>query len=918
MRLKKPLLLRFLLLTLPTIALNAQIVNNIVNPSLTKYSLAEKIHLQIDNALYQTGETIWFNTVVSKSYDNSLSDLSEIIYVELIDSKKNVLEQKKIKLNQGIGNGSFNLQESYKTGKYVIRAYTLWNRNFENDFIFSQAINVFNLKTENPLINPIKNIVVSNGENKILTADIDPRIISSKHSEKLKLFIYTELYKDSVELIKDKNNIYKLDYKLQKNSYRVKLEFQVESSKRLFEIDTEDTYSKTVIIDENYLNVQFFPESGYLVNGLLSTIGFKAVDFSGLGFQVSGNIKNNEGDIVTTFASNKLGLGTFKLIPESGKNYYAEINKSEVVYTYDLPKAKNTGSILTLANLKNEIRLSIASSNSNKKKIRVETESRGVKYHMFNLELEEKVFSSIPSASLPEGIIKVKVYNDKNQIMAERLFFNNRPDKRISVRVISDQESYEQREKVNLTIKLGSLKKLDTTNMSVLVLNQDKQESSEKVKPNILAQLLLSSELKGFIEHPNFYFDPKNKTRTLDLDALMLTQGWRTYKYQKIIPNTSYKYQAEKNLMVTGTIGEYFNPAKKPRKPLDINMIVYGEPADIYNQEIDSKGKFRFSINDIYKPKTEVFMQVVDKSGKPVDFTINMDKKWVPKINTQKSYDILFPEQTVSKFIEETKTTNKKQQDYEVLYNTIDLEEVELRDYKLTPARQEFINLHGVPDQVIDGKELNEKAPDWNYGIFSVLMSKFQDEVTIVREGPTITDQFLWAKVKNYDFTYVLIDNIPVIIDDYRYIGNLPVEYVKSIDILKNPKDKNKYSSEVLNCTNCPQRVAIINIYTHSGNGLYGNNKSKGSFINEVEGFSESIDFYSPTYETLSVQDWAVPDNRSIIYWSPNIQLNNKGEYILEFYNDDHIGNVSVIVEAISKDGKIGYLEKSYTVKKAE
>lgn len=55
-----------------------------------------------------------------------------------------------------------------------------------------------------------------------------------------------------------------------------------------------------------------------------------------------------------------------------------------------------------------------------------------------------------------------------------------------------------------------------------------------------------------------------------------------------------------------------------------------------------------------------------------------------------------------------------------------------------------------------------------------------------------------------------------------------------------------------------------------------------------------------------------------MIHWSPNVVLNAKGEYTLEFYNDDYIGDVAVIVEAISKNGKLGILEKTYTIKEAE
>ena len=354
----------------------------------------------------------------------------------------------------------------------------------------------------------------------------------------------------------------------------------------------------------------------------------------------------------------------------------------------------------------------------------------------------------------------------------------------------------------------------------------------------ILAYLLLNSELKGFIENPYYYFDEKNYNSALDIDALMLTQGWRAYKYEKTMPNTNYAYQPEKNLIVSGTVGEYFNPKKRPKKPLDINLIVYGEPVDTYTQEITSKGKYFFELDNVYKSNTELFMQVVDKKGKPIDFSINLDKSWSPKVHIQKEQNVALPRHIKSSFIERVEIDDKIQKKYETSSNTIALDEVKLKDYKLTPAREEFIALHGEPDTVIDGKELNEKAPDWNYGLFSVLRSKYKDDVDVILVGPPTGRQWLLARVKNYDFTYILVDNIPIHKWDYPYLEDFPADEIESIDIMRNPKDKNRYCTQTFpGARRCPERVALVNIYTHSKKGFFGLTKAKGVLTSNIRGF---------------------------------------------------------------------------------
>ena len=44
---------------------------------------------------------------------------------------------------------------------------------------------------------------------------------------------------------------------------------------------------------------------------------------------------------------------------------------------------------------------------------------------------------------------------------------------------------------------------------------------------SIYSTLLLTSELRGTIETPDWYFEGRDAARVTALDALLLTQGWR-------------------------------------------------------------------------------------------------------------------------------------------------------------------------------------------------------------------------------------------------------------------------------------------------------------------------------------------------------------------------------------------------------
>ncbi len=135
----------------------------------------EKIYLQLDGKVYTTDKTIWFKAIVTSASDHILTKLSGVLYVELIDPGEKILEKKLIKLDNGIGNGFFDLNQSYSEGSYLIRAYTEWNKNFGTDFYFHEYVQVF-ASSAKAKADPISNItLIEKGNNEsMLTASFRP------------------------------------------------------------------------------------------------------------------------------------------------------------------------------------------------------------------------------------------------------------------------------------------------------------------------------------------------------------------------------------------------------------------------------------------------------------------------------------------------------------------------------------------------------------------------------------------------------------------------------------------------------------------------------------------------------------------------------------------------------------------------
>jgi len=118
----------------------------------------EKIYLHTDRTRYYVGEDLWYKAYDVRAYNNLLFDKSNILYVELISPDSKIIARNKTNLEIGLGKGDFKLSDSIvkKPGIYQIRAYTNWDRNFGEDFVFKKNIEIINVFDGNPNTNMVQ------------------------------------------------------------------------------------------------------------------------------------------------------------------------------------------------------------------------------------------------------------------------------------------------------------------------------------------------------------------------------------------------------------------------------------------------------------------------------------------------------------------------------------------------------------------------------------------------------------------------------------------------------------------------------------------------------------------------------------------------------------------------------------------
>jgi hypothetical protein len=104
----------------------------------------EKTYLHTDRAVYAQGDTLWFKAYLVNAQDNTPIASSGNLHVELISPGAKIITSELIRMDKGLGNGDFDLPDSLAAGKYHLRAYTNWMRNFGDNFVFEKEITILN------------------------------------------------------------------------------------------------------------------------------------------------------------------------------------------------------------------------------------------------------------------------------------------------------------------------------------------------------------------------------------------------------------------------------------------------------------------------------------------------------------------------------------------------------------------------------------------------------------------------------------------------------------------------------------------------------------------------------------------------------------------------------------------------------
>lgn len=306
------------------------------------------------------------------------------------------------------------------------------------------------------------------------------------------------------------------------------------------------------------LNVTFYPEGGNLIAGTQCRIAFEALNEEGEAVNVTGKMEGQ--DIRADF----MGRGIFTYdVPEDGKPC-ATFDYKGTHYRFALPDILQQGLTLHV----DEGNVTLQGRGLSAKHLKVAFLTRGMLRFLMEVSLDAKGDGTIryDRSLLPTGVCDLVVYDENGNVLADRLFFVNHHDyEQRHIAIEGKKSQYQPYEKGDLTL----MPPRDVSTLSVAIRDQRGMEPSHD-DGTPLTDLLLTSDLQGFVARPYYYFERDDSLHRARLDVLLMVQGRRRYDFKELSDGKPLRYHPEKNIEIDGAVykAPVFDPIEPDELPL--------------------------------------------------------------------------------------------------------------------------------------------------------------------------------------------------------------------------------------------------------------------------------------------------------------------------------------------------------------
>ena len=693
------------------------------------------------------------------------------------------------------------------------------------------------------------------------------------------------------------------------------------------------------------VNFSFFPEGGNLIQGIPSRVAFEATDENGIPIEVTGVVIDGAKQELCRFSTLREGKGVFAYIPgDSKQKAVAEVEYSGKKYQFDLPASLSQGITMETDNLSDpdNIWITLRRSGNTTGEFGLVVLSGGnlQSYSYINFTDDKKELRfKVDKTEFPSGVSQVVLFDDKGKIICDRLIFTG-GNNFLDISVKTNKPLYLPFELVEMEFSVSDSES-NPVNTTFSLSVRDGMNEVE-YKHNILTDLLLMSEIKGYVRNPSYYFEKHDDTRRAALDVLLMVQGWRRYSWNQMagLEDLQLKYTAEQGIETNGTVVSIVR--ERPKADVKVDLLLKQKVEEDTDEEpnvftdtfvTDEQGRFSF-VSDV--PGMWSMILSITEKGKRKDHMMLLDRVFSPDPKEYRYSDLQ---------VNIADENNKSIVEGEIS----DVTEEETEDWaSFFAAYEDSLSKLGITDKVHVLPEVTVRARrsaatdvahnrSTSVAYYDVVseMDNIYDRGTYI--GDDIHDMLVNTNKKFFTIgrsEYLGYDNVrakwvlfvvnyePVLLDpddndnngNYFHYKGLKLSAIKSIYINEDPevivqyievsriaKNKPNYTPQWLadNSFGC---VVFIETYP---DGKTPNESIKGVRKTWLEGYSsEPKEFYNPDYSNLTTR----PDNdyRRTLYWNPSVATDESGVAKINFYNNSRSKSFSISAETVTQQGMIG------------
>ena len=825
----------------------------------------EKVYLHIDNTCYFVGDTIWYKAYVTRSDKGWLTDLSKIMYVELLTPDGYLVERQQLKMEDGTAHGAFTLTDSLYAGYYELRAYTRWMLNFG--------------RYEHP---------------------------HSKYTEDM--FYNEQMARD---FFRDYDKLYSRVFPVfdkPKEDGRYTKDMTVRPMRRYYKARK----------GKPEIDLRFYPEGGHLIAGTNGRVAFEINDEEGKHLEAELSIMDSRGKEITRTRTLNRGRGVFALTDmKPNEEYKARLHYQGYDYEVKLPKVEKEGYALHVERKDSVLRMIIQGATESKEELGIQIQCNGVSKAVRKLSPRNNGKDTVDVywASLPTGVNQITLFNAEGRIYADRLFFVNHHDyDQPLVNVEGIKQEYAPFEPIELRMKLLRHQDADIS----LAIRDHATDETTYDNGTMLTEMLLASEIKGFVENPGWYFEADDSLHRQALDLLMMVQGWRRHDWKMMAgaEKTQFEFLPEKIQTLCGSVYKthsqhvnYKTSLSKPEKEVKVSASFIQNDKIVEASQTTTKGNF-YMPSAVISENYILFLNATDTT-KSKKHRIRMRKKgfmdeqsypeFYVKLNPffpvfPKPYSYYQDAAFEEKFALQDSASRESFTERKLNTVTVRSKRGGLRKLDL-----------GKPTLVVDAYEAFNLAAD--YGLIPGMFTPraFSRQIATAYIGDMGMYRHYYIEVRldgkqattrpEYKIPHVeILSNAQMSMSNarmkkYRRLRHLDKLYIYT-DYVPREQGSWKYSQ-----ANQPEVVIDYRLLPNDGvRPTYRDRRYA------AKGYSVCTEFYSPDYSKKPMPD--TKDYRRTLYWTPKVKFNNKGEAVIRLYNNSKKTVIAVEAEGIITDGK--------------